>query len=163
MRLPTRIRLSVPEVHYALALATQRDACKQDRDGGTYRHTSGFTVHYAGVVGELCFRRVYGGKIDTTVRPGGDGHTPDILLPDGRRVEVKTSLFSGKGVELKLEPDEVGRFDYCCLVQVSLLDTGLVYPIWSWLEIQPALAWKDYGYGPRRVYRPNYPQEAIRG
>ncbi len=29
---PRVVRLTVPEVQYAMALATQRDACKPDRD-----------------------------------------------------------------------------------------------------------------------------------
>lgn len=151
---PISTRLTPPEVAFALALATQRYACKVNLDGTAFRHDSGLTPHYVGVVGELCFRRVHGGRLDTTVRPNGDGHTPDILLPDGRRVEVKSTTFTGRDPALKLKPDEIDTFEYCCLVQVSLLDSAVVYPIWAWDEIRDLMVTRDYGYGPRLVYTP---------
>jgi hypothetical protein len=151
----TTVHLSVPEVHYAMALATQRDACKQNRDSRISKKHTGFAVHFAGVVGELCFRKVYGGKINTNILPDGDGHAPDILLQDGRRVEVKTSMFSGSDVALKFEPNELGSFTHCSLVQVTLPDSGVVFPIWSWDHIKNQLEEADYGYGKRMIFRPS--------
>jgi hypothetical protein len=153
------VRLSVPEVQYAMAIATQRDACKGEmRDSRLKKSISGFGVHFVGVVGELCFRKVYGGKINTAILPNGDGHSRDVILADGREVEVKTSLYQGSGVELKFEQNEIGKVQYCSLVQVSLPDTGTVFPIWSWQEIEPNLVTKDYGYGPRYVFQPQLNQ-----
>ena len=127
------------------------------RDFRLKKGMSGFGVHFAGVVGELCFRKVYGGKINTEILTEGDGHAADVILPDGREVEVKTSLFQGAGVELKFEKNEIGKIQYCSLIQVSLPDTGNVFPIWSWREIEPRLLEKNYGYGPRYVFQPNVP------
>jgi hypothetical protein len=153
---PLLVRLSVPEVQYAMAIATQRDACKGDmRDSRLKKGITGFGVHFAGVVGELCFRKIYGGKINTDILSGGDGHAGDVVLPDGRIVEVKTSLFQGNNVELKFEQNEMVDIEYCSLVQVALPDTGRVFPIWSWNEIKPLLVEKNYGYGPRYVFQPN--------
>lgn len=150
----TSVRLSVPQVHFAMGLATQRDACKKDRDSRISRKHTGFGVHLAGVIGELCFRNVYGGKIDTRTLPDGDGHGPDIVLPDGRKVEVKTSLFSGPDVEMKLKADELGLAEFYSLVQVTLPDSGVVWPIWPWSFIEPRLIKKDYGYGPTLAFKP---------
>jgi len=150
-----RVSLTVPEVHFAMAIATQRDASKGEmRDSRLKQKITGFGVHFAGVVGELCFRKVYGGRINTKILPNGDGHAGDVSLPDGRNVEVKTSLFQGRGVELKFEENEIGSIEFCCLVQVSLPDTGNVFPIWSWQEIEPRLVKKNYGYGERYVFQP---------
>jgi len=158
------VRLSVPEVQYAMAIATQRDACKGEmRDSRLKKRISGFGVHFAGVVGELCFRKVYGGKINTEILCGGDGHAGDVVLPDGRTVEVKTSLFQGKNVELKFERNEMVSIEYCSLVQVELPDSGNVFPIWSWNEIKSLLVEKDYGYGLRYVFQPMMMEQGKRG
>jgi hypothetical protein len=151
----TTVNLTPAEVSFALAIATQRDACKRRRDSRISQRHTGFGVHFAGVVGELCFRKVYGGKVNQEVLPGGDKHQCDVILPDGRKVEVKTSLFSGAGVELKFEGrDELDSFEWVSLVQVTLPDLGIVYPVWSREEILPQLTEKDYGHGPRCVFRP---------
>ena len=151
---PRVVRLTVPEVQYGMALATQRDACKPDRDSRLSTRLSGFGVHFAGVIGELCFRKVYGGKLNLSILPSGDNHVPDVVLSDGREVEVKTSLFQGRDVELKMEKDEMGTSPFYALVQVTLPDIGRVFPVWSWEYLEPLLTLKDYKYGDRYVYAP---------
>jgi hypothetical protein len=150
------VRLSVPEVQYAMALATQRDACKgKMRDSRLKQTISGFGVHFAGVVGELCFRKIHGGKINMEILPQGDRHGADVVVPDGRKVEVKTSLFQGRNVEMKFEPAEFAAIEWCSLVQVALPDTGRVFPIWSKDYIRQRLETKNYGYGARFVFNPS--------
>jgi hypothetical protein len=149
------VRISVPEVQFGMCLATQRDACKPNRESRLSTKHSGFGVHFAGVIGELCFHRVYGGKINQSILPQGDQHAADIELPDGRYIEVKTSLYTGPDVELKFESKELEKCEYCCLVQVTLPDSGLVFPIWNLEEIKSKLIKKDYGYGDRWVFRPD--------
>lgn len=148
-------RLSPPEVSYALAIATQRDACKGSmRNSRLKQNMSGFGVHFAGVVGELLFRKVYGGSLNLEILPNGDCHESDITLDDGRKVEVKTSLFQGRDVEIKFEEEELGEIQWCSLVQVTLPDTGIVFPIWHIDHILFSLTEKDYGYGKRFVFKP---------
>ena len=151
------IQLTVPEVQFGMAVATQRDACKGSIRENRFNKklATSFGVHFAGVIGELCFRKVYGGRINTEILPNGDNHSPDILMADGRAVEVKTSLFKGPDVELKFEENETGYFKFCSLVQLSLPDTATVFPIWSWEYIEKRLIKKSYGYGPRLVFQPN--------
>ncbi len=156
---PRRVVLTPPEVSFAMSIATQRDASKKNRDSRLSRSHTGFGVHFVGAVGEICFRKVHGGKIDLRVLPDGDGHKPDIIVPDGRRIEVKTSTFTGKEVELKFEPNELNQAEYVSLVQVTLPDIGIVFPVWSWSEISSSLVQKDYGHGIRYVFRPQGGQQ----
>lgn len=102
---PKRIELTPAEVSFALCIATQRDASKKNRESRLSSLHTGFGVHFAGLVGEVCFRKVFGGKVNQIIKPEGDKHEADILISDGRKIEVKTSLFSGDNVELKIEGD----------------------------------------------------------
>lgn len=148
-----------------MSLAAQRDAaktnlensssCRSLRDSRINQRITGFGVHFAGVLGELCFKKAYGGKINTDILVSGDGHAGDVTMPDGRKVEVKASLFQGDGVELKFEANELDTIEFCSLVQVSMPDSGRVYPIWKWDEIKPRLIKKNYGYGVRYVFQPH--------
>jgi hypothetical protein len=151
-----RVQLTPAEVAFALAIATQRDACKKPelRDFRRSKTHTGFGVNFAGLIGEMCVRRIYGGKIDQTIRPAGDNHAADLRMADGKRVEVKTTLFSGDAADLKFEPGEVDRFDYCCFVKVVLPDLGYVYPIWSSEELKPLFEMKNYGNGEMYIFNP---------
>lgn len=160
-----QVHLTVPEVFYAMSLAAQRDAAKVKlahassyksmRDSRISQRITGFGVHFAGVLGELCFRKVHGGRMNTEILVSGDKHAGDVTMPDGRCVEVKASLFQGENVELKFEENELDTIQFCSLVQVAMPDSGKVYPIWSWDEIKPKLIKKNYGYGVRYVFQPH--------
>ena len=80
-------------------------------------------------------------------------HRPDIYTPDGKYIEVKTSRFQGRGVELILSADEMD-FEWICLVQAKLPDQGWVFPIWSKSYLDPLLQKQNYGYGDRYTFRP---------
>lgn len=148
---PWLIVLKPPEVSFALAVAIQRDACKPEhlRDNRVSKKHSAFGVHFAGVVGELCARKVYGGTLNTKVLRNGDGHLPDLTLSDGQRVEVKANLFNGRDIHLRFELDELDRVELACLVGVTLPDQGLVYPIVTRAVIVECGKSVDYGYGAR--------------
>lgn len=151
----TPATLTPAEVAFALSVATQRHSSKPAhiRDSRMAR-ASAFAVHFAGVVGEVLFRKVHGGTINQTVNPMGDGHAADAILPDGRKVEVKTSTWSGPDVELKFSPDEIDVVEHCALVQVNLPDSGKVSAVYDMGAIRQSLVRKDYGHGPRFVFRP---------
>jgi len=146
--------LSPPEVAYALSIATERYSCKAGKGTRISKKHTGFAVNFAGVVGELCFRKVYGGKINTAVLPNGDNHAPDIILDDGREVEVKTSLFGGNPVII-FEDNELDCAKHVSLVKLTLPDWGMVYPIYTWDYVKPRLTTTDFGYGKRWVFDPS--------
>lgn len=146
--------LTPPEISYALSLATQRDACKTNPGYRLSKVHSGFGVNFAGVLGEVLFRKVYGGKLNTQILPNGDGHAPDIIMDDGREVEVKTSLFQGREPKMIFEKEELDCAGHCCLVQLTLPDTGKVSPIYEWSFIEPRLEKANFGYGERWVFNP---------
>jgi len=147
-----KIQLTPAEVAFCLAIATQRDASKPNRDSRHSTNQSGFGVHFSGVIGEVAFRKVYGGRIDQTIMPTGDKHKPDIVIPDGRKIEVKTSTFTGTDVTLKFEKNELD-FEWCSLVQIlGWPDIVNVFPIWSKDRLE--FTKEDYGHGERLVFRP---------
>jgi len=148
------VTLSIPEVSFALSLATQRDACKPNRDDRHSRDYTGFAVHFAGVLGEVCFRKVYGGKINTDILPGGDSHAPDIVLPDGRAVEVKTRTWNKGDVALIFEDGELDSMLHVSLVQLQWPDSGIVWPIWDRDFIVPRLQKSNFSYGDRWAFYP---------
>jgi hypothetical protein len=146
-----RIQLTPAEVAFCVAVAMQRNATK--RDSSLFSpNQSRFASHLVGVIGELAFQKAYGGKVNQEIIPNGDGHKPDIVLPDGRKVEVKTSTFTGKNVEIKFRKTELD-FEWCSLAQiVGWPDMVNVFPIWPKSEMK--LTTKDYGNGPRYVFSP---------
>lgn len=152
---PVVVELTPAESAFALSLATQRYCSKAgivDR-WVSQKHT-GFGVHFAGCVGEMCFRKVYGGKLNQTISVRGDRHVPDVVLKDGRGVEVKASLFSGDDVELKIEgKGELDGAEWFCLVQVILPDVGRVFPLIGKEMLLPILRERDYGKGIRFAAR----------
>lgn len=148
------ITLSPPEVAFATSLAIQRDACKHNRDSRLSGEYTGFGVHLIGVIGEMCFRKVHGGKMNLDILPEGDSHKPDIILPDGRKVEVKSRTWRGDDVHLIFENDELDTLEYASLVQVGLPDRGTVWPVWSREFLLNKLERDNYGYGSRWKFFP---------
>lgn len=166
-------QLSPAEVAFALAIATQRDACKPRslQNSRLSKTQSGFGVHFSGVMGELLFRKVHGGTINQGIYSNGDDHEGDVLLarqiPGGGTlaypVEVKTSLYTGPDVDLKFEKTELERLieradknggAYVALVQLFMPDTGRVSPVWNIKNLVSSLVEKNYGNGTRFVFRP---------
>jgi hypothetical protein len=98
---------------------------------------------------------IHGGKIDQTPLEGGDNHAHDILSRDRKKVEVKACLFGGADPELKFEPGEFDHWQYCCLVQVFLPDTGIVYPVWSREELEGEWENKSYAGRNRIIFSPH--------
>ena len=148
-----QVQLTPAEVAFCVAIATQRDACKPNRSSRLSKKQSGFGVHFSGVIGEVAFRKVHGGSVNQSILPNGDGHKPDFFLSDGRHVEVKTSLFTGKDVTVKFEANELD-FEWCSLVQIAgWPDIVNVFPVWHKDEMSFSRC--DYGYGERWVWSPN--------
>jgi hypothetical protein len=153
-----RVTLSTEQLAFAMSIGGKRDSSKGDsKKTRTWGKRTRFGTHYTGILGELMFIEVYGGTMDTTIRSTGDGHKPDVTLPDGRLVEVKTSTWEGLDVELKIEPHLLKCSQYYSLVQLRLPDKGIVYPIWSLDFLKTKLKTKNYGNGDMLAWCPNKP------
>lgn len=146
------ITLSPMEFQYAAAIASARVAPKTT-GGNLHGKKDCYEAHLEGAVGELCFTKVHGGEVSQAVYHGGDHHSPDIILPDGRAVEVKTSTFTGRDVTIKFTPGTIS-FEWCSLVQLLGLLRARVFPVWKWEEIRSNATVENYGYGDRIVYGP---------
>ena len=160
---PVRIILTPETVAYCMTLAYGRDASKnQVGDPMTRCKTkidktkTSFGTNVEGIIGEVAARQHYGGKIDTSIRPEGDGHAPDLILADGRGVEIKATPYNKRyEPKINLYPHEVEFADHFCLVAVQLPDIVYVYPIIDRQELESKMKDHDYGYGNRKVYSYN--------
>jgi hypothetical protein len=146
-----RIELTPAEVAFATNVATQRNARKKRPDSRLSRTHSGFGVHFAGVIGEIAFTKVHGGKISQSCLAGGDSHLADVIDRQGRHVEVKTSLFPGSNVEMKFEGTEIESMEWACLVQLFLPDVANVFPVIAKQLFLDRCTVKDYGNGQRLI------------
>mgnify|MGYP003147048290 CR=1 FL=1 len=129
----------------------QRNACKPNRSSRYHSKLSGFGVHVAGVVGEICASKVYGGKLDQNVYAQGDNHAPDLILEDGTGLEVKTTLHQGENPWLVVSRNELNASTHLCLVQATLPDSGNVFPIVSKQDFMERMEVRDLGHGERFV------------
>jgi len=106
-------------------------------------------THELGALGELAVARLLGGRLDESPRPGGDDGRPDVLLPDGRGVNVKTR--SRSGYDFLLDPNQDSlRADYGVLCYT--IGGKLLLEVVGWLtdaDLQQYGVRRDYGHGPR--------------
>ena len=140
---------------FCASVAAQRAASKQFRRG--FRQVSdrsSYALHLEGVLGELAVGMIHRGRVNQAILPDGDGHLPDMVLTDGRSIEIKTSLWAGDDVELKFFEDEIAHAKHVCLVQLYHPDKARVYPVWEMSELLPLMRDKDYGHGVRKVFCP---------
>lgn len=147
-------RLEPKWVIAALWQGYKRAMSKPNPNSGVYKNESGFWVHTKGAIGEKLFTIRHPGRLNWKTLPEGDGHHFDVHCYNGDDVEVKTSYYTGDDVDLKFEANEVGKSPFCGLVQFNALDTGWVFPYWSWEFILSRLEPRNYGYGPRQTFRP---------
>jgi hypothetical protein len=160
---PNRVVLKPEEVMYCMTLAYGRDVSKNQVGDPMTRckskidpSKSSFGTNVEGIIGEMAARKVHGGRIDTGIRASGDGHAPDLILPDGRGVEVKATPHNKKyEPKLNLYPKEVEYAEHFCLVSVQLPDIAFVYPVIDRQELESKMKDHDYGYGLRKVYAYN--------
>jgi len=90
---------------------------RNDYDKKISTTLSGAEVHYRGLLGECEFVRVFGGSVDVSLRPNGDGKRDFMVkLIDrfGRRIEVpidvKVSSYNGGDPFLRVPCADIARF-----------------------------------------------------
>ena len=111
-----------------------------------------FIAHQYGVMGEYAASVVYDARMNTSISPNGDRHRGDIILPDGREVEVKLSNYTGRNVHLKFTENELPHMQHACLVQMFLEERRcLVYPIYSKDRFLKHVRNENYGNGPCNI------------
>lgn len=148
---PTAVRLTPAEVAFASTLAAQRLATKAGPVGFQAAKVSPYGMHLAGVLSELAAARVYGARVDQTVRPQGDGHAADLTARDGRQLEVKATTYTGADPMLKLNAEHLRPGVHYVLVQIAWPDVCTVYPPISSERVCEIGEQRDFGYGARWV------------
>jgi len=147
------IILSPPELCFCITVAAQRIATKHNGDRFIAEKITPFASHLFGVMGELGVAKIYGGKVNQSVLKNGDQHIADVILKDGRCVEVKASSYTGNGIELKLHNEELIDGMWYCLARIIFPDKIEVFDLISCDDFKKASSVKDYGYGERLVLR----------
>ena len=74
----------------------------------------------------------------------------DVVLPDGRGIEVKTTRHTGKSPSYLIQNDRamdrLKNVGHGCLVQILDYDQARVFPIYSFDEMNEGWSVRDYGY-----------------
>lgn len=133
------------------------------REDRVAKRSSSFAVYLHGVIGEMAFTKVHGGELSQEILELGDGGAADVVLPDGRGVEVKTTRYTGKSPSYKIQNeramDRLKDVGHGCLVQILDYDQARVFPIYSFDEMNEGWSLRDYGYGPTFAFEPEkYPK-----
>jgi len=135
-----------------MALYSERFNCVKEANGvpkGTYGDLTPFGAHYVGAMGEFALRKATGSPLDLSVTKLGNDD-PDIVI-NGWTVQIKTSSYTGRDVEYKL--NTMGDFNARVLVGVRILTplkceiSGCISKT-RFMKIHEV---KDYGYGERLV------------
>ena len=161
----TTIILSPGELSLAVTTAMGRYASKPAsyREDRVAKKSSSFAIYLQGVVGEMAFVQVHGGTLSQEILEQGDGGKADVVLPDGRGVEVKTTRFTGRSPSYLIQNDRamdrLKDVGHGCLVQILDYDQARVFPIYSFDEMNEGWSVRDYGYGPTYAFEPEkYPK-----
>lgn len=157
----TKIILSPGELSLAVTTAMGRYASKPAsyREDRVAQKSSSFAVYLHGVIGEMAFTKVHGGELSQEILELGDGGAADVLLPDGRGVEVKTTRYSGNTPTYKIQNeramDRLRSVGHGCLVQILDYDQARVFPIYSYAQMSEFWTVENYGYGPTYAFSPS--------
>lgn len=114
-----------------------------------------------GMRGEQAFCAMFGGEVDLTLRPGGDGGTDHILTIWGyvgsvkRAVRVPVDVKTArKPYNLIVERGKVRPNHIYILAQYIDADDRAVLLGWEWGDVVMAAPCKDFGYGVINHYIP---------
>lgn len=144
------------DIARAKAIAAERNGCKTHGVNNRWSSRDDKDIHTLGVLGEMAVAHVLGGHIDTTARPGGDDGRADVILPDGRGVNVKTrtsTLF-----DFLLDPGK-RQLDADYGVLVALVGGVLTLQIMGYCtddDLRQHGRAADYGHGTRWALSPCY-------
>lgn len=150
---PQQVVLTPSEVSFCVTLAGLRYAAKPARliDSRYAKDKTSFGVHLFGVTAETAAAKSHGIKIDQAIRWDGDGHKPDLVTRDGKKIEVKAVDSKLNPPLMKLNPEELVEGVEYVLVTVSLPDVCLVYPPIGIVDVRRLSTRRDFGFGERIV------------
>jgi len=121
------------------------------------KRLTAFAAHLYGTLGEYAAAQTREGAVVSTVVCHGHGDTEvaDVTLPDGRGVEVKSTRFGGSGVNMIIEPGKflLERLHCLVIVNTSLIDQCLVYPMIEGESFREHHEMRDFGYGLKMALR----------
>ena len=154
------IILSPGELSLAVTEAMGRYASKPAsyREDRIARKSSSYAIYLQGVIGEMAFVRVHGGEMSHEILCQGDGGKADVMLPDGRGVEIKTTRYTGRSPSFMIAGERamerLKAVGHGCLVQILDYDQAKVFPVYSVEEMDTDWEMKDYGYRVNYVFEP---------
>lgn len=162
MKIRTICQFCPQELERLQRTAAQRQNSKDAygiRDGRMVAH--GVDAHVMGLAGEAFVTRLFGGAMDTACRLGGDDGAPDVTLPDGATVNVKTRAQPGYAYLLTPGHDGLGA-DYGVLVWRVTPDTYELGGIIGARDFDAVAEQMDYGHGRRIGVRPQLMRKTVR-
>lgn len=107
-----------------------------------------FTIDYVGCLGEIAVAAVSGGTSRTDGSLMGDQGYGDVTLPNGKMIEVKTTLKPNRNLIVSGKDPSVMKADYIVLVWLLTEDSVEIFGWLSreqWLKRHVVL---NLGYGP---------------
>ena len=129
------------------------------RDGSML--PNGYEAHLLGLAGEVAVCQLTGARMDAAERLGGDDGEPDLLLPDGRTIEVKTRRSPGYAFVLPAGQTAL-RADIGVLAWLHTPVTPgfpLAIEIAGWCTAADFAEYAedmDFGHGARRGIKPRF-------
>lgn len=150
--MPTVLPFHVAPIEHAVLWAVSHARMQAKRPGTSRKWSRGKTdvqVTYEGLVGEWKTSYYLGVPLDLRAYVHGDGGEHDLVMLDGRRVNVKTRDWDGEGLEVLVSPDEM-RAEILVGVRFGLAK-GPRGEILGWLPREDVVTREvvDRGYGPR--------------
>jgi hypothetical protein len=162
MRLRTICTFCPDELQRLSRIAAQRQNSKDAlgiRDGRMC--DNGIAAHAMGLAGEAFVARLFGGSVDGASRLGGDDGAPDVVLPDGVTLNVKTRAQPGYAFLLTPGHTSLGAH-YGVLVWQVAPDTYELGGIVSASEWDTVAEPMNYGHGRRVGVRPDRMRRVVR-
>jgi hypothetical protein len=127
---------------------------------------NGIDAHVLGLAGEFAVAELFGGALDARTRLGGDDGAPDIELPNGETINVKTRREAGYSFLLTPGHTQLGA-DYGVLCW-TLKQTPAhplaveIVGIISDADFDQACERMEFGHGPRIGVRPQVMRKVVK-
>lgn len=150
------IYTSAEDIERAKALAAVRNGSKAHGVNHKWSARPDQDIHLLGILGEMAIAHLLGGNLDATARPGGDDGQPDVRLPDGRGVNVKTRTHST--YDFLLDPGK-RELDADYGVLIACLGGTLTLQVQGYCTDDLLRRYGrevDYNHGPRWALAPHH-------
>jgi hypothetical protein len=162
MRIRTTCTFCPDEAERIRRMAAERQNSKDTagiRDGRMV--ADGIAAHEMGLAGEAFVAVLFGGALDASSRLGGDDGAPDVILPGGITVNVKTRSAPGYAYLLTPGHNTLGA-DYGVLVwQIAPMayELGGIIAASDFDAVAEPM---DYGHGRRIGVKPQHMRRIVR-